>query len=155
MNGLKYNPMKEKIRIRVSGLMMDGDRVLLVCHKKHDSMYWLLPGGGVDYGESLVDAVKREFLEEVGITIDVGDVIFVSDAISPSGKRHIVNIAFFCTYVDGKYSLGNDKRLFDFDFFNREQVQDLTIYPPFTDELIQYMDEQCTENIYLGSKWNT
>ncbi|MFW5807510.1 MAG: NUDIX domain-containing protein [Spirochaetota bacterium] len=146
--------MKDKIRIRVSGLMMDGDTVLMVCHKKHDSTYWLLPGGGVNFGESLADAVKREFREEVGITVDVGDVIFVSDAISPSGKRHIVNIAFFCTFVAGKYRLGNDKRLFDFDFFDREQIKDLLIYPPFTDELIRFMDDQFTERVYLGSKWN-
>ncbi len=154
MNTLKYSTVKDKIRIRVSGLMMDGDTVLMVCHKKHDSTYWLLPGGGVNFGESLADAVKREFREEVGITVDVGDVIFVSDAISPSGKRHIVNIAFFCTFVAGKYRLGNDKRLFDFDFFDREQIKDLLIYPPFTDELIRFMDDQFTERVYLGSKWN-
>ncbi|MFW6365423.1 MAG: NUDIX domain-containing protein [Spirochaetota bacterium] len=151
---MKYSTVKDKIRIRVSGLMMDGDTVLMVCHKKHDSTYWLLPGGGVNFGESLADAVKREFREEVGITVDVGDVIFVSDAISPSGKRHIVNIAFFCTFVAGKYRLGNDKRLFDFDFFDREQIKDLLIYPPFTDELIRFMDDQFTERVYLGSKWN-
>ena len=50
-------PHEEKnIRVRVAGIIVEDARVLLIAHKKNDKVYWLLPGGGVDFGESLPDA---------------------------------------------------------------------------------------------------
>ena len=54
-------------RIRVSALLRWRDRILLCRHEKPGKEYWLLPGGGVNSGESLVDALRRELSEEVGI----------------------------------------------------------------------------------------
>lgn len=144
----------QKIRIRVAGLLVQNDRVLLVCHKKNDQKYWLLPGGGVDQGESLKEALIREFREELAIDIEVNDIIYVSDSISPHGKRHIVNIVFWCEYISGKYRLGNDKRLFDFDFFAADQLDDLVIYPSFREELKSFIESRDFDKIYLGSFWN-
>ena len=50
-------------RIRVAGLLLQGGSVLLVRHQKGEDTYWLLPGGGVQYGESLEEALNRELLE--------------------------------------------------------------------------------------------
>ena len=54
-------------RIRVSAILRWHDRVLLCRHEKPGKEYWLLPGGGVNSGESLVDALHRELGEEIGI----------------------------------------------------------------------------------------
>jgi 8-oxo-dGTP diphosphatase len=54
-------------RIRVSGLLRWRGRVLLCRHEKPGKEYWLLPGGGVNFGESLVDALHWELAEEFGI----------------------------------------------------------------------------------------
>ena len=59
--------MTSEPRIRVSALLRWNDRVLLCRHEKPGKEYWLLPGGGVNTGESLVDALRRELWEEVGI----------------------------------------------------------------------------------------
>ena len=53
-------------RIRVSAVLRWEDRVLLCRHEKSGREYWLLPGGGVNSGESLVEALRRELEEEVG-----------------------------------------------------------------------------------------
>ena len=56
-------------RIRVSAVLRWSDRILLIRHEKPGrGEYWLLPGGGVNSGESLVDALYRELEEECGIT---------------------------------------------------------------------------------------
>ena len=68
------------VRIRVAGILCEKEKILLVSHKKKDNIYWLLPGGGVDYGESLDEALKREFSEELNIDIDVHDLILVNDS---------------------------------------------------------------------------
>ncbi len=53
-------------RVRVSALLRWHDRVLLCRQEKPGKQYWLLPGGGVDGGESLLDALRRELAEELG-----------------------------------------------------------------------------------------
>jgi ADP-ribose pyrophosphatase YjhB (NUDIX family) len=87
-------------RIRVSALLRWEDRILLCRHEKAGrGEYWLLPGGGVNTGESLVDALHRELGEEVGIGEDLtfeGPVAIV-DSISPKRtlvSRHVVHIIF-------------------------------------------------------------
>ena len=73
-------------RIRVSAILRWKGRVLLCRHEKSGrGEYWLLPGGGVNSGESLVEGLRRELTEEVGIGDDLtfeGPVAVV-DSIAP------------------------------------------------------------------------
>ena len=59
--------MRAEPRIRVSALLRWGGGILLCRHEKKGKAVWLLPGGGVHSGESLVEALEREIREEVGI----------------------------------------------------------------------------------------
>jgi ADP-ribose pyrophosphatase YjhB (NUDIX family) len=61
---MKFGLSNKKIRIRVAGLVVEENKILLIAHKKGNEIYWLLPGGGVEYQESLDEALKREFFEE-------------------------------------------------------------------------------------------
>jgi len=73
-------------RIRVSAVLRWRDRILLCRHEKGDKEYWLLPGGGVNSGESLLEALRRELAEEVGVEEHItfeGPVALV-DSIAPA-----------------------------------------------------------------------
>src|SRR5207248_7213101 len=86
-------------RIRVSAILRWRGSILLCRHEKPGKEYWLLPGGGVNSGESLVDALQRELGEELGINEDVpveGPVAIV-DSIAPQRSlvgKHVVHIIF-------------------------------------------------------------
>ena len=86
-------------RIRVSVALRWQDRLLLCKHEKPGKEYWLLPGGGgVKSGESLVDALRRELLEEVGVDDNrVQGQLRSVDSIDPVksfAARHVVHIIF-------------------------------------------------------------
>lgn len=143
----------KNVRVRVCGILIDQDKLLLIAHKKNDEIYWLLPGGGVDYGESLKEALCREFLEELNVSIDVDEIALVSDSIDPEGNRHVVNLCFACRYNSGDFRIGDDDRLYAFRFFTENEIKDITIYPPINDDLITIMKEGCSRSRYIGRLW--
>jgi ADP-ribose pyrophosphatase YjhB (NUDIX family) len=83
-------------RVRVAVCLIAAERLLLVAHRKGAHRYWLLPGGGVEMGESLVEATRREVREETGVDAEIGRLLIVCDAIEPGG-RHLINLVFAAT----------------------------------------------------------
>lgn len=139
-------------RVRVAGIIIEDEKILLISHKKNDSVYWLLPGGGVDYGESLEEALVREFSEELNIDIRVEGLALLCDSIDPEGNRHIINICFHCTYLNGEYTVGNDERLNNYGFFRPGELKGLQIYPPVNDKLAEIFTGNAGIE-YLGKLW--
>ena len=91
--------MRPEPRIRVSALLRWQDRILLCRHEKPGKEYWLLPGGGVNSGETLVDALYRELGEEVGMDdeLPVEGPIALAESIAPPrsvAPKHVVHIIF-------------------------------------------------------------
>jgi len=149
---LKFDIFNRGVRIRVSGILVRDNTLLLIAHKKKGEIYWLLPGGGIEHGESLSQALKREFREELGIGIDVNEVTVICDSIEPHGKRHILNIAFRCCYRNGEYRLGRDRRLHDYAFFDVREIPGIRLYPPINGALAAILDNK-KHDIYGGSVW--
>ncbi len=68
------------MKCRVRAIIRRGDELLLVKHKNAQGLpygTWVLPGGGIEEGESLVEALKREMIEEIGVEPDIGKLLFV------------------------------------------------------------------------------
>jgi ADP-ribose pyrophosphatase YjhB (NUDIX family) len=85
-------------RIRVSALLVWRGQILLCRQEKPGKEYWLLPGGGVNTGESLTDALQRELEEEIGIDEDVSveGPVAIAESIEPRRpvRKHVVHIVF-------------------------------------------------------------
>lgn len=145
----------QEIRIRVAGIICKQNKMLLIGHKKAGKEYWLLPGGGVNFGESLADALKREFIEELNLKIEVGDVAFILDSIAPNSERHIVNICFNCAALADDIKLGNEDRLSGFGFFDAKTMASIQIYPPINTILIDVLNGgRDKAKIYCGTMWS-
>lgn len=88
--------------VGVGAVVIRGKEVLLVRRANEPSKgLWSIPGGLVKTGEALEEAVKREILEETGITVEVHDIVAVLDRIIPDQKGrvlyHYVLVDFLCT----------------------------------------------------------
>ena len=145
-------------RIRVSALLRLGDRVLLCRHEKASRGYWLLPGGGVNGGETLVHALQRELFEEVGIEEDLpleGPIAIV-ESISPleaPAPRHVVHI-IFAGYL-GERSLeavtSQDAAVRGHRLFDVQELSEIALHPPIQRFLGRWQPGDPV--VYLGAMW--
>ena len=97
-----------RVRLRVCGICIVQNKILLVNHSLYDSAssFWSPPGGGVQFGETAIDALKREFKEETGLNVEIGDMLFMNEFIQP--PLHAVEIFFNVVSVEGELITGSD-----------------------------------------------
>jgi 8-oxo-dGTP diphosphatase len=145
------------VRIRVGVLICRDGEVLLVRHEKGGHSYWLVPGGGVDAGETMVEAAARELLEETNLDVEVGRLLLVCEAIDPKpGGRHIVNAVFAGTVRSGTLAVGVDKALRDARWQPLAALADLEMFPPIGAELLAVCNEASAGPVrVLGNTWRS
>jgi ADP-ribose pyrophosphatase YjhB (NUDIX family) len=145
-------------RIRVSAILRWQNRLLLCRHEKSEREYWLLPGGGVDSGESLVRALHRELHEEVGIEdeLPVEGPVAIVDSISPASsfrQKHVVHI-IFATDLTGR-SLeevtSQDAAVRGHRLFEFEELDSVVLHPPIQRFLARWRPGDPV--VYLGPLW--
>lgn len=99
-----------RLRSRVNGILWEGDKILMVKHQmSEDRVFWSVPGGGMKYGTSAPENLKREYLEETGLEISVERYLFVHEYLSP--PLHAMEHFFEVKKVNGTPSLGIDPEL--------------------------------------------
>ncbi|MDP2182917.1 MAG: NUDIX hydrolase [Actinomycetota bacterium] len=139
--------------MRVAALLLLGDSVVTVRHRAGNATYHLLPGGGVDWGESLGQALIREVAEETGLTCAVGRPVVVNDTIAPDGSRHIINITFECSVTGGAITDEPlDPRVEAVDLVAPSALGGLDLRPPIASHLLEALDRKASHGaIYVGS----
>ena len=102
---------KNKIRIRVNGILQDDNAVLLVQLKSpvSNELVWMPPGGGLEFGETMTECLQREFKEETGLRVDVGSLCFMNELVKP--PFHAVEFYFSVQQAGGSLQKGSDPEL--------------------------------------------
>ena len=94
-------------KVAAHGLIRKGNSFLVTRRAPDDDYmpeYWDVPGGTLDFGEDLLDALKREIKEEIGLKVKIGPVISVCGYLS-NPSRHQFQITYACEYISGEINL--------------------------------------------------
>ena len=112
--------------IRVYGILIDDANRLLVSDEFiRGNYYTKLPGGGLEIGEGTRDCLKREFMEETGLDVTVGEHFYTTDFFQISAfnnKDQIVSI-YYRVFTNQKIEITTKEKPFD---FTPQQVADPT-----------------------------
>lgn len=119
-----------RVRVRICGVLVEENSILMVKHKNLGGRhgFWMPPGGGVEFGQSLSENLKREFREETGLSVKVCDFLFANEFLQH--PLHAIELFFKVELIHGTIKVGFDPevgeaqqiieevRMIDFDEIN-------------------------------------
>lgn len=128
-----------RFRYRAAGVAIEEDHVLL--HRTEDADFWILPGGRVEFGETSVDALKREMKEELGQTIQVGRLLWIAESFLVDAGQRVHGIGlYYAMQLPGNPANRASFEIMDgrfrllFAWHPLTDLPGLTVYPPFLRE---------------------
>lgn len=89
--------------IRVTGILIENNNILIVQQKLSESRAWSLPGGRLERGESLEQGLKRELKEETGLDVQVERLLYLCDV--NASDNTILHITFLLKRIGGEITL--------------------------------------------------
>jgi 8-oxo-dGTP diphosphatase len=90
---------KDHIVTSVVAVILDDDGLVLLTRRNVEPFKgeWVMPGGKIDLGESIVKALQREVMEEVGLQVEVEDIIDVFEHVTPGEDNyHFIILYYLC-----------------------------------------------------------
>lgn len=111
--------------LTTDGVIFKNNEILLI--KRNNDPFkgkWALPGGYVEYGEKVEDAVVREILEETGIKTKISDLLGVYSDPNRDPRGHTITVVYILEIQGGELKSGDDAS--DAKFFGFNELPDLS-----------------------------
>ena len=143
----------KKVEVTVGGLIFDADNRILLCKSSKWNNQWVIPGGHVEYGETLEDALIREIKEETNLTVKDLRLASMQESIEDESfhrPRHMLFVDFFCKAVSNDVRLNDEAD--DYAWVALDQVMDYDLggfLPQLFDQII-YKKTQHEYPIFYG-----
>lgn len=116
------------IGVGVGAVIVDDQGRLFLARRgpqaRNERGLWEFPGGSVEFGEKLADALRREMEEEFGIRISVGELLDVADHILPEEGQHWVSPSYLCTIEAGWPAIREAGKCAEIGWFYPQEVPD-------------------------------
>jgi len=115
----------KKPSLTVDGAILKNKKILLIRRKNPPFRNrWALPGGFVDYGEKVEDAVVREVEEETGLKTKIKELIGVYSDPKRDPRGHTVSVVYLLDMINNEINSGDDAS--DAKFFHLDDLPDLS-----------------------------
>jgi mutator protein MutT len=94
---------------------------------KNERGKWEIPGGSVEFGETFEQAIKREIKEELGIEIEVLELLGICDHIIPDEHQHWVSPTYICKITKGVPKIHEPEKCAAVGWFTSEEAEKLPL----------------------------
>lgn len=99
-----------KVRVRACGICWQDERLLMVNHRGiTPTNFWAPPGGGIEFGQSIEEALRKEFVEETGLHISAGEFLFGCEYIEQ--PIHSIELFYSIKSQKGELRTGRDPEI--------------------------------------------
>jgi ADP-ribose pyrophosphatase YjhB (NUDIX family) len=138
-------PQPNSIVPAASAVVTDSNGKILL-HKRRDNALWSLPGGALELGESIEQAISREVKEETGFEVEVLKCIGIYTdpehiiAYSDGEVRQQFSICFECRIIGGELSISSES--YEVQFFTVEETKQLAMHPAQRVRIQDYLQHQ-------------
>ncbi len=145
------------IRVAAKAIVIRDGCVLVTRNLDDVGPFFLLPGGGQEHGETLPEALRREFMEEVGISIEVHDLVLVRDYIARNhefadeGDVHQLELCFRCTLLGDELPANGpnpDVWQVGVDWLDLSKLDAARLYPKVLTNILPDLDQP--RAVYIG-----
>jgi len=127
---------KDRPRIGVAVLIVDGDGRLLLGRRAKEPNYgkWVIPGGGIEHGESWLEAARREIDEETGLCVSIAasQRPFIQEILTPTEHRLILFVTG--SVIGGHLRAATD--LLEAQFFSANELRHLADISPVIEPVL-------------------
>jgi len=114
------------IGVGVGAIIIDKQGCIFLARRgpmaKNERGLWEFPGGSVEFGETLAQALQREIQEEYGIEISVGKLVDVADHILPQEHQHWVSPTYICEITTGVPYIREPEKCTEIGWFDVDQA---------------------------------
>jgi 8-oxo-dGTP diphosphatase len=138
------------IKIRPSIILIEDESILLMRYSYGGSDVWGIPGGGVNDGETVPDTLKRELGEELGVSIEIGDLVCLVETPAAEKVKHTLHCVFRGLITKGEPQINpNETTAIDIEWIKIDDIKNRILYPPINDTVanLNEPDFKCS---YLG-----
>jgi 8-oxo-dGTP diphosphatase len=148
---------EKRTTIRIGVVILEGSKVLTTrMHREGSEDVYVLPGGGVEHGEGVIDAAVREVKEETCLDIEVKKILYIKNLYTTEG--HFTELIVLANVISGELSLGNDpeekgkNKLKAVEFIDLDDLETLNFHPRQLRKLLKedYNNNFDNDAHYLG-----
>ena len=148
-----------KTRNSAKAIIIKNGKMLFTKNRDDLGIYYILPGGGQEPEETLIDALKRECREEIGAEIEIGELQYIREFIEknhpPIGchyEPHQIEFMFLCSLVsDITLEKGTEPDSFQIgaEWLELSRLAEYRTYPQMMNDIIS-SDGKFLDTVYLG-----
>lgn len=121
-----------RFNVRAYGLWLKDHKVLTSHEIVFGNPILKFPGGGVEFGEGIKDALRREWQEELALTIDIQEHFYTTDYFQPSGwdNSQVISVYYLVSVLDAgskEFPYTNGVERFEWKTVDEQLIKKLTL----------------------------